>query len=39
MRTLVLVICLAVGACGWTKKTGGGTNYDPARTEIEKQRL
>jgi hypothetical protein len=35
MRIIVLVICVCVGACGWTKKGGGGTPYDPSDHRIE----
>lgn len=38
MRTaIVVVLCTVLGACGWTNKRGGGTNYDPVNgDEIRK---
>ena len=28
-KSLVVLCCIVLGACGWTGKRGRGTNYDP----------
>jgi len=41
-KLVVLAVCVALAGCGWTRRRGGGTNYDPPsdpRVAYEQKRL
>jgi len=41
-KLVVLAVCVTLAGCGWTRRRGGGTNYDPPsdpRSEYENKRL